>query len=557
MTDVSDATPSNGTAPAQSTSPQADIQVDMFEVQLGSAILLQFKQVAGRPVRVLADGGVRASGYQVTHVLNKLQTAFNDFGQSERYLDLVVGTHYDADHLCGLVPIIQDKDIEIGEAWMPPVANDSGESPSDVEVGEADLLGQQMMEAYQENADRGLTSSHVLDDYLESKASICQSCESLEAQLVEGGEELTRERSQSYEWTAGMSREQKLAYFKAHLQAAAAAMGERESCHANDPQLDGDQISSMQERILNARHDFYYWHGNKSRIEEYLSDYLRFVGLGMSLSSAQYNLAGIRKGAASDAINATSLDAVVGALVKRGIPIRFEAITAGEPKRFIWDAINRRFQKNASGKGALKITLLGPSTTLIKKHRDRLPIAIYQAFALMQVMRIKSITPSNQLSYVLKFQTKANSILVTGDAGLVDAKKPPKTGKGYYFRKILDELSSLDVVQVAHHAGSSAHFYRVLIHADIANQKRQLNLLLSHETHDKHRPSTEFDNFVSIVRGDHDNLRILFTSEPEKQKVLHFVDLIGICVSKHAKVGDIQMQLVCGSWCLKKHAIKV
>ena len=39
----------------------ADIQIDMFDVQLGAAMLLQFT-IDGENVRILADAGVKASG---------------------------------------------------------------------------------------------------------------------------------------------------------------------------------------------------------------------------------------------------------------------------------------------------------------------------------------------------------------------------------------------------------------------------------------------------------------------------------------------------------------
>jgi hypothetical protein len=38
------------------------IQVDMFEVQLGAGLLLQFRRPDGRLIRVLADAGVHARG---------------------------------------------------------------------------------------------------------------------------------------------------------------------------------------------------------------------------------------------------------------------------------------------------------------------------------------------------------------------------------------------------------------------------------------------------------------------------------------------------------------
>ena len=101
------------------------IQIDMFEVQLGAGLLVQFR-TCDQVVRVLADAGVHASGYPKDHVHRKLTDAFESFDASaSRRIDLIVGTHYDADHLDGLVPIIEDPTIEIGEAWLPPVANDN------------------------------------------------------------------------------------------------------------------------------------------------------------------------------------------------------------------------------------------------------------------------------------------------------------------------------------------------------------------------------------------------------------------------------------------------
>lgn len=67
----------------------ADIQLDMFEVQLAAAILLS-SNVSGRNVKVLADPGVRASGYAADHVLQKLNQIYGD---GPRRIDLIIGTH--------------------------------------------------------------------------------------------------------------------------------------------------------------------------------------------------------------------------------------------------------------------------------------------------------------------------------------------------------------------------------------------------------------------------------------------------------------------------------
>jgi hypothetical protein len=47
------------------------IQVDMFEVQLGAAVLLQMEDTAGALVRVLADGGIRIASPEL---FSKLQS---------------------------------------------------------------------------------------------------------------------------------------------------------------------------------------------------------------------------------------------------------------------------------------------------------------------------------------------------------------------------------------------------------------------------------------------------------------------------------------------------
>src|ERR1700722_5858663 len=98
------------------------IQIDMFEVQLGASLLLQFTATEGETVRVLADAG---QGKPVSDVHKKLINEFKTLGDDDRRIDLLMVTHYDADHLDGLIPIINDKTIEITEAWLPPIANDS------------------------------------------------------------------------------------------------------------------------------------------------------------------------------------------------------------------------------------------------------------------------------------------------------------------------------------------------------------------------------------------------------------------------------------------------
>jgi hypothetical protein len=73
---------------------------------------------------------------------------------------LLIGTHYDADHLEGFVPIINDMSIDITEAWLPPVANDTQAHMIDDPLDERNLLPLQFA------ADKG---DQVVKEYFRSK----------------------------------------------------------------------------------------------------------------------------------------------------------------------------------------------------------------------------------------------------------------------------------------------------------------------------------------------------------------------------------------------------
>ena len=136
------------------------IQVDMFEVQLGASVLLQFRNADGDVVRVLADGG---QGLPFSDITKKLPGALAEFS-NERRIDLLIGTHYDADHLDRLVPIIEDPTTAITEAWLPPVANDTQPHHVDDELDDEQFLAQQL------SAPDG---DVVLARYLAAKAQVC------------------------------------------------------------------------------------------------------------------------------------------------------------------------------------------------------------------------------------------------------------------------------------------------------------------------------------------------------------------------------------------------
>jgi beta-lactamase superfamily II metal-dependent hydrolase len=134
------------------------VQVDMYAVELGAALLLQF-ETPGGVVRVLADAGRKRH-----KVSERIDDSIRAFGGDKLRIDLMVGTHYDADHLDGLVAIIENPDIEIGEAWLPPVANDTEFVTAGGAVRDASLLALQFA---------GDNGRDVLRRYLNAKATMC------------------------------------------------------------------------------------------------------------------------------------------------------------------------------------------------------------------------------------------------------------------------------------------------------------------------------------------------------------------------------------------------
>jgi hypothetical protein len=200
---------------------------------------------------------------------------------------------------------------------------------------------------------------------------------------------------------------------------------------------------------------------------------------------------------------------------------------------------------------SLSFTLLGPSRWLVDKHRDRLPVEYAARIALSFVGKLRGITPSNQLSYIGRFDFKGQGILVAGDAGCVDFKPP----NGKYFQKLLDALLPLHIIQIAHHAGLNDHFYRVLWAANYAAQTDPSLLLLSHAFEDKTRPSPEFADFLLSTLKEGDDAKLLFTSRPTRAKVVDYLDAFHPVVGVEDKVGDIQVQYVGDACTVTRHAI--
>jgi glyoxylase-like metal-dependent hydrolase (beta-lactamase superfamily II) len=81
---------------------------------LGASVLLRLRDSSGSIVTVLADGGIKAKSYDRHHVAAKVQGILPSTD-----LDLVIGTHYDEDHLAGVMEVADR--FSIREAILPPV----------------------------------------------------------------------------------------------------------------------------------------------------------------------------------------------------------------------------------------------------------------------------------------------------------------------------------------------------------------------------------------------------------------------------------------------------
>lgn len=503
------------------------IQVDMFEVQLGAAVLLQFRDGKGKCVRVLADAGVKAGGYKKEHVSKKLPAALDRFAKGDRHIDLIIGTHYDEDHLIGLVPVLEDKGFTFGEAWMPPVRDDDDEPARRGSPEGARLLVDRLQEA---------DGVAFLKDYLRKKAERCRELMELEhgTDGMRGGTAVRRSSALNITGAKPRARagDDLLTELRGHIADANDTLGTEGNGHADaDPVR---EFQSAPQRMMGARRgDPVVMRGDRT--------------------GEAHSLALVRKSEARKAINAAALADVVFALKKRKVDIHSELVPDGTPRAFAWDG--KRFAPGtAAAKSTPGFTLLGPSEGLSRKHEELLPISEVKFRSEFAPIGIKGITPSNQLSYIGVFTHADQNLLISGDAGCVDFMT---RRSGPYHPALLKALRKpLHVVQVAHHGGNNAHFYRVLQDASYAEQKGDSFLLLSHAVDDKTRPSTEFGTFMANM-AERKGMRLLFTSRPTASKVKAYKKTIAPVKGKSGDVGDVRLSFTTGKWAVESHAIKV
>ncbi|MCR5855526.1 hypothetical protein [Mesorhizobium sp. J428] len=523
----------------------------MFAVELGAALLIQL-ETDGGIVRILADAG------DGRHDVNsRLPKAVSDFGGQAIHIDLMIGTHYDRDHLEGLIAIIENPAVSIGEAWLPPVANDTVLQMAGEPIPDRNLLALQFARP---------DGSQVLADYLDSKERVC---------LRLGGMERSVDRLREVKRRWSMDDDLPRPWrgregFSAEAIEAVEGVFAR---HLSDAE-------STVESVTRARDTGRVLHGHgDDRMENpwELTERLQALGkrarggkrrpiaLDFDLefqsweavpanASQLVTLAAIRKAAAKDAINAAWLNKVVTALRKKRVPIRCSTIPDGTPRRFGWDGSAKRFSPLAAGDKGPSIVLLGPSDSLVQKYAEKLPVGVY-AMLFETRIPIKPITASNQLSYVMVVEHGQERILISGDAGCVDFRHGRNDP---YFPDLLKELSTLNVVQVAHHAGYNSHFYRCLLDAGFPAQGSVTYLLLSHATNDEVRPTPEFSKFIENMALDRRNVSLLFTCQPQEAKVRDVKSVIApVEGGASSSSGDVRLLFDGTSWTLRRHAVAV
>ena len=95
-----------------------DIKTHILDVKDGDAIILELSKEDEDLIMVI-DGG-KSSYYQekLKPKLNDILTTYN-----KKAPDIVVCTHYDSDHIGGLIPLIEDYISDIKEVWIHKTPN--------------------------------------------------------------------------------------------------------------------------------------------------------------------------------------------------------------------------------------------------------------------------------------------------------------------------------------------------------------------------------------------------------------------------------------------------
>jgi len=128
------------------------MSVTMLNVGHGDAFLVKCHSPEAPTVNILVDAGPQKKRI-VDRVASLLDPA------EKPMIHLMVGTHYDADHLEGLIEIAKSRRFSIVEAWLPPILDEA--DPFSYLVGQDISLKSRWL------AHRLLNHEEAIKDYLE------------------------------------------------------------------------------------------------------------------------------------------------------------------------------------------------------------------------------------------------------------------------------------------------------------------------------------------------------------------------------------------------------
>lgn len=96
-----------------------NFEINMINVEDGDSIILQLEK-EGKEALIVIDGGYRRYYEKLERRIQELLPNFNN------KIDLIVGSHYDNDHLEGislLLDYCKSNNVEIGEIWLHKIEN--------------------------------------------------------------------------------------------------------------------------------------------------------------------------------------------------------------------------------------------------------------------------------------------------------------------------------------------------------------------------------------------------------------------------------------------------
>ncbi|OJV19146.1 MAG: hypothetical protein BGO21_20795 [Dyadobacter sp. 50-39] len=90
-----------------------NISINMLDVNDGDAIIVHLERSAAEQLVIIIDSGHKGDWQRVTTVTDPILKKANKSGP-----DLIICTHYDADHIGGLMKVVQHYNGEIQQVWI-------------------------------------------------------------------------------------------------------------------------------------------------------------------------------------------------------------------------------------------------------------------------------------------------------------------------------------------------------------------------------------------------------------------------------------------------------